>query len=101
MPSRTRVAFVGVGSMGGPVVRRLLELGGAEVVVADRSAEAVATCVAAGAVAAKSVAASLEGARVVFTSLPKPADVEAVALGSGGLVEHAAPGTIYFDLSTS
>jgi 3-hydroxyisobutyrate dehydrogenase len=38
---------------------------------------------------------------VFFTSLPEPADVEAVALGANGLVAGTKPGDAYFDLSTN
>ena len=38
---------------------------------------------------------------VVFTSLPMPRDVEAVALGEGGIGESARQGTVYIDLSTN
>ena len=37
---------------------------------------------------------------VIFTSLPGPAEVDAVALGSDGLIEGFAPDAIYVDLST-
>jgi 3-hydroxyisobutyrate dehydrogenase len=38
---------------------------------------------------------------VVFTSLPGPKEVEAVATGVGGVLEGIKPGGIYVDLSTS
>jgi 3-hydroxyisobutyrate dehydrogenase-like beta-hydroxyacid dehydrogenase len=38
---------------------------------------------------------------VVFTSLPVPADVEAVALGPNGLIEGMKPDTAFFDMSTN
>jgi 3-hydroxyisobutyrate dehydrogenase len=38
---------------------------------------------------------------VIFTSLPEPPDVEAVALGPDGLMGGVKPGTAYFDLSTN
>jgi 3-hydroxyisobutyrate dehydrogenase len=38
---------------------------------------------------------------IVFTSLPGPREVEAVALGEGGLMQGAEPGMIYIDLSTN
>jgi len=38
---------------------------------------------------------------VIFSSLPEPADVEAVALGPDGLVAGIKPGAAYFDLSTN
>jgi 3-hydroxyisobutyrate dehydrogenase len=37
----------------------------------------------------------------VFTSLPVPADVEAVALGPNGLIEGMKPDTAFFDMSTN
>jgi 3-hydroxyisobutyrate dehydrogenase len=45
----------------------------------------------------REVASSSE---VVFTSLPGPAEVDAVVLGRDGLIEGFIPGTIYVDLST-
>jgi len=38
---------------------------------------------------------------IVFTSLPGPKEVESVALGEGGILQGAAPDTVYIDLSTS
>jgi len=46
----------------------------------------------------KEVAAASEA---VFTSLPVPADVEAVALGPDGLIEGMKPDTAFFDMSTN
>ena len=42
-----------------------------------------------------------EASEVVFTSLPVPADVEAVALGPNGLLEGMKPDTAFFDMSTN
>src|SRR5262249_30871867 len=38
---------------------------------------------------------------LVLTSLPGPPEVEAVALGPGGLIHGAVGGTVYADLSTN
>jgi len=38
---------------------------------------------------------------VIFSSLPEPPDVEAVALGADGLIEGVKPGAAWFDLSTN
>ena len=40
-------------------------------------------------------------ADVVFTSLPGPVEVEAVALGEEGMLEGMSAGKVYFDLSTN
>lgn len=54
-----------------------------------------------GARPAASIAEVARVAEVLFTSLPGPAEVEAVALGEGGLVASMRPGLAWFDLSTS
>ena len=38
---------------------------------------------------------------IVFTSLPGPKEVEAVALGEAGILQGATQGTVYIDLSTN
>jgi 3-hydroxyisobutyrate dehydrogenase len=50
---------------------------------------------------ANSPRAVAEAAEIVFTSLPVPADVDAVALGPNGLIEGMRPDTAFFDMSTN
>lgn len=78
--------FAGVGRMGGPMTKRLLDAGH-PVHVFDTSAEAVSRLAAAGAHPAASAAALADAADVVFLSLPTPDIVQRVALGAGGLIE--------------
>ncbi|QQS12170.1 MAG: NAD(P)-dependent oxidoreductase [Rhodospirillales bacterium] len=96
-----KIAFIGVGSMGGPMCRNIVKKTNHEVVVFDMNPTAVQACVAVGAKAAASVADAVATADVVMTSLPMPKDVEAVVTGAGGIAESARPGTVYFDLSTN
>jgi 3-hydroxyisobutyrate dehydrogenase len=42
-----------------------------------------------------------EAAEVIFTSLPAPLDVEAVAMGENGILSGIRRGGVYFDLSTN
>jgi 3-hydroxyisobutyrate dehydrogenase len=42
-----------------------------------------------------------EAAEVIFTSLPAPPDVEAVALGENGIISGIRRDGVYFDLSTN
>lgn len=98
--ARLRVGFVGVGLMGEPMAARLLAAGH-EVVVTNRSRERVARLEAAGATVAPTVADAVAGCGVVITMLPRPADVEQVVLGAGGVLAHAAPGAVVLDCSTS
>ena len=94
------IGFVGTGTIGGPMARRLVETGHA-LVVHDLREEAVAPLVAAGARAAASPREVAERCRIVLTSLPGPAEVEAVALGEAGILAGARAGDVHVDLSTS
>lgn len=97
--TRPRIGCIGLGTMGGRVVQRLLH-GGYRPVVFDVAEEAVARAAAAGAAAAASVAEVAVSSDVIFTSLPMPADVEAVYAGPNGAFQHAAAGQVFVDLST-
>lgn len=92
------LGFVGVGTMGRPMARRLLQAGHA-LVVFDRDEAAVAELVSLGAQAAKSVREVADRARIVFTSLPTPAIFKDVAIGANGLHEGETL-KILVDLST-
>lgn len=92
------LGFVGVGTMGRPMARRLVEAGHT-VIVYDRDEAAVAELNAAGAQVAASVREVADRARIVFTSLPTPAIFKQVALGEGGLIDGSAI-KVLVDLST-
>jgi 6-phosphogluconate dehydrogenase len=82
-----QLAMIGLGRMGGNMVQRLLQ-GGHEVVVFDRSGEAVQAHVAKGATAAKDLAAlcaALKPPRVVWIMVPAGAPVEST-------IEQLLPG---------
>ena len=69
--------------------------------VYDRSEEAMATLVEAGARPASSIGDLTKAVDVVFTSLPGPPQVEEVVFGAGGILEHIREGQALFELSTS
>jgi 3-hydroxyisobutyrate dehydrogenase len=95
----TSVGFIGVGNMGNPMAANVLKAG-FPMTVFDLSPKAMENLVKAGAKAAKSAAEAVEGAEVVFTSLPASPDVEKAYLEPGGLIERAKSGTILIDLSS-
>ena len=95
-----RVGFIGVGTMGRHMAANL-QRAGYEMVVHDARREAAEPHLAAGATWAETPAGAAENAAVVFTSLPGPAEVEAVALGDAGLLDAMQPGTAWFDLTTN
>jgi len=94
------VGFIGLGRMGQGMAASLLAQG-TRLLVHDRTTEAMVRLVASGAVEAENVAALARASDVILTSLPGPAEVEAVAFGPDGLIEHMQPGTTHFDRSTS
>ena len=97
--SKPVVGFIGLGIMGLPMARNLLDAG-YELVVHNRSRTAVDELVAAGASAGSRPCQVAEQSQVVITMLPDSPDVEEVALGAGGLLEAAREGMIYVDMST-
>lgn len=94
-----RIAFIGLGNMGGPMALNLLK-GGFSVTVFDLSASAVARLTEAGATAADSASAAAQQAEVVITMLPAGKHVEAVYLNEGGVLDHAPAGALLIDCST-
>ena len=87
-----RVGFIGLGVMGAPIAARLAR-GGHAVKVSDLRRANVP-----GAAWAETAAAAVAEAEVAFTSLPGPAEVEAVAAQIGPAL---ARGAAWFDLTTN
>jgi 3-hydroxyisobutyrate dehydrogenase-like beta-hydroxyacid dehydrogenase len=92
------IGFVGLGRMGTPMARRLLE-SGLEVVVYDTQSKAVAELVRLGARAGESAQQIGDEADLVFSSLPTPAIVKAVLIGPQGIADGKRV-KILADLST-
>ncbi len=92
--------FIGLGNMGNPMAGNVLK-GGYAMTVFDMNPKAMENLVAAGAKAAASATDVLKQAAVVFTSLPGTPEVESVYLQPGGLIDSAAPGTTFVDLSST
>jgi 3-hydroxyisobutyrate dehydrogenase-like beta-hydroxyacid dehydrogenase len=95
-----KIGFIGLGTMGRHMAANLQKAGHA-LTVHDVRREAAAPHVAAGARWADTPQAVAEASEIVFTSLPGPVEVEAVALGERGLAAGLAEGTAFFDLSTN
>jgi len=94
------VGFIGLGTMGGRMAANI-QKAGYKTVVHDLHRQAASHHLNAGATWAETPRAVAAQCDVVFTSLPEPPDVEAVALGTDGLIAGIKPGGVYFDLSTN
>ena len=95
-----KIGFIGLGTMGRHMASNLIKAGH-ELVVHDVRPEASAPHRKAGAGWAETPREVAEATHVVFTSLPGPPEVEAVALGEQGLLAGLAAGKVYFDLTTN
>src|SRR5262245_59988399 len=95
-----KVGFIGLGIMGTSMASNLQAAGHA-LSVHDIRRQAAAPHLAAGAEWKDTPRQVAESAEVVFTSLPGPPEVEAVALGADGLIHGMKPGAALFDLSTN
>ena len=93
------IGFIGLGIMGKPMARNLLKAG-YPLVVYNRSRPAIEVLAAEGAIVADSPKAVAQQADVVISCVSDSPDVEAVALGSNGIIEGAKSGSLYIDMST-
>jgi 3-hydroxyisobutyrate dehydrogenase-like beta-hydroxyacid dehydrogenase len=95
-----RVAFLGLGIMGGPMAANLAEAG-FELSVWNRTAEkAKRFAEERGAHAASTPRESAEGAGVAITMLPDSPEVEEVLFGPDGAVEGLEEGALVIEMST-
>lgn len=97
-----KIAFIGLGNMGGPMALNLHKAGHT-LSAFDLSAEACKKFAAEGLPIAKSAAETVAGAEVVISMLPASAHVEGLFLGGAGkpgLLESIQAGTLVIDSST-
>jgi 3-hydroxyisobutyrate dehydrogenase len=94
-----KLGWIGVGRMGTPLCRRLLDAG-ATLWVTDTDPARVAPLAAEGARPAATAAALAEEADIILSMVPNDAALLAVTTGPGGAAEEIHPGQIFIDLST-
>src|SRR5205807_5045734 len=98
-PGKTRVGFVGLGLMGLPMARNVLNAG-FQLTVYNRTAAKAAPLVEAGAEQVGSPGQVAERSDVVVTMVTDSPDVENVAGGEDGLLSRARAGMVWIDMST-
>jgi 3-hydroxyisobutyrate dehydrogenase-like beta-hydroxyacid dehydrogenase len=94
------IGFIGTGNIGMPMARHIIEAGH-DLIVHDRNPAACEPLLELGAKAAESAGEVAEACRMVFLSLPGPAEVESVLSSPDGILAGATAGDIVVDLSTS
>lgn len=94
-----KLGFIGLGTMGGAMARRLVDAG-YDLTVLDTRPETVKTLTDLGAHTAPNAAALVGAVDAVFLSLPTPDVVEKVVMGPDGVAAGAGQ-AIVIDLSTT
>jgi len=94
-----KIGFIGTGTMGQPMLTNLVKKG-FSVIAFDVVLAALDAAEKLGAARAVSVGEAAANCDLVITMLPSSANVDAVYLGSGGIIESAAQGHLCVDMST-
>jgi len=94
-----RVGFIGLGIMGKPMTKNLMNAG-YKLVVNDINQSAIGEIVDMGATAMHTPAEVAKEAKTIITMLPDGPDVEDVVLGKDGIIEAATAETILVDMSS-
>src|ERR1022692_2247824 len=94
-----RLGFIGLGHLGSPMARRLLSAG-FPLVVYNRDSNKTKALSTLGAEIARDPGKLAAEADVVLSCLSDGAAVEAIYLGSGGVLRNARPGTLIIEMST-
>ncbi|MEO1620050.1 MAG: NAD(P)-dependent oxidoreductase [Cyanobacteria bacterium J06632_3] len=93
------VAFIGLGTMGTPMVLNLLKAGH-HVTVHNSTRSKEQVLVEAGAIAAATPQAAAAQADITITCVSDTPDVEAIILGESGIIYGAKTGSLVIDMST-
>ena len=96
----TSIGFIGLGNMGNGMCLNLLR-NSYQVTVHDVDKDAALPCLEMGAFWAQTPKELAQNCSIIFTSLPGPMDVEAVARGEDGILDGIDGGSVWVDLSTS
>ncbi len=94
-----RVGFIGLGLMGTPIVRNILN-GGFELTVWNRTRAKAEPLLASGANWADSIGQLAQRCDVVMTMVTDAVASEAVICGPDGVLGHAKPGTVIIDMGS-
>lgn len=94
-----KVGFIGLGTMGIPMVRNLIKAG-FNVTVYNRTASKVEKILKEGASGAESPKEIAAKNRVIITMVSDSPDVENVVLGQNGVIEGVKPDSVVIDMST-
>lgn len=94
------IGFIGLGLMGKPMCRNLIDAG-AQLVVTNRSPEPRREMAEAGAVAVNTPGDVAAKSRIIIMIVADTVAVESVLLGENGLIHHIQEDTLVIDMGTT
>jgi 3-hydroxyisobutyrate dehydrogenase len=94
-----QVGWIGLGKMGTPIVRNLLDAG-FDVVVYDVDAQRIAEAMQFGARCADDIRSLARTSGKIFSIIPDDEVLRHIALGADGAISNASQGAVYVDMST-
>jgi 3-hydroxyisobutyrate dehydrogenase-like beta-hydroxyacid dehydrogenase len=95
----SRLGFIGIGYMGRPIARRLLEAG-FKLTAFDRDQNKANELVRYGGIVAQSLSELSSSCNVVLSCVPSDQAVLDIYGGPDGVFTHARPGSVVIDMST-
>jgi len=93
------IGFIGLGIMGKPMAKHLINAG-YSLVVYNRTASKAQELVAMGARQVNSPKVVAENSEIIITMVADSPEVEHVILGQSGVIEGARPGSVVIDMSS-
>jgi len=94
-----KVAFIGLGAMGGPMALNIIKKG-TSVSVFDIETEKMEPHIKVGGIPGKSIQDTIKDAEIIITMLPSTENVKAVITGQDGVLSFAKSNTVILDMST-
>ena len=94
-----KVAFIGLGAMGGPMAQNIIRKG-TKVSVFDIETEKMDPAVKIGGTPGSDIKNTIENAEIIITMLPSTENVKSVICDDNGILSFAKPDTIILDMST-
>ena len=94
-----KVAFIGLGAMGGPMAQNIIRKG-TKVSVFDIENEKMDPAVKIGGTPGSDIRNTIENAEIIITMLPSTENVKSVICDDNGILTFAKPNTIILDMST-
>jgi 3-hydroxyisobutyrate dehydrogenase len=99
MPDERQIGFIGLGIMGRPMARNLMQAGHS-LTVWNRSQPGIEALVAEGAQAGSSPRAVAEQVDIVISIVGDAPDVEQISLGDDGVIAAGRQGLVHIDMTT-